>query len=60
MENSGYYNADEYTLSGNINTVKKSTVNKLVPIDQFGLERNIGKYKYIFNFVKRIQKNLHP
>jgi len=56
-ENSSFHNIDEYTLSGNMNTMKKNTVNILVHIEQLGLEWNIGKCKYIFSFLKRIQKN---
>ena len=56
-ENSSFHNIDEYTLSGNMNTMKKNTVNILVHIEQLGLEGNIGICKYIFSFVKRIQKN---
>jgi len=59
-ENSRSHNVDEYTLSGNINTVKKNTVNILVHIEELGLEWNTGKYKCIFSFVKIIQKNYIP
>ena len=59
-KNSRSHNVDEYTLSGNINTVKKNTVNILVHIEELGLEWNTGKYKCIFSFVKIIQKNYIP
>jgi len=55
-ENSSSYYVHENALSGNINTIKKNTVNLLVPIEQPGLEWNTGKCNYIFSFVRRVQK----
>jgi hypothetical protein len=52
------YYVDEYIPSGNINTIKKNTVNLLVTIEQSGLEGNIGKCNYILSLVRIIQKKL--
>ena len=58
MGNSSSYYGEEHVLSGDVNTVKKNTVNLLVPIEQPGLQWNTAKCMYIFSFLRRIQKKL--